>query len=222
MPRMQGTPWAGKAINQAVKSHLSLDDLNILKKQLTELIQFAQDEKIAFFGHCQGWWYHYDTRKSFWTPGDLILTDERVFFIAHPTSLEKTGFISKRTIIHHDRYIAPISIRIGYTNIQYARLREVHQNYLTINYWYKYGDKTYDTTVSFWFDNTDDAVAMKVEIDNLIDEFKRQTPRIETAPKQVLREKEMVKEVIVKVRCPYCNNVYNEALDRCPYCGGKR
>jgi len=219
---MQGISWSEKAINQATKSDLSIDGLNILKKQLSELIQFAPDEKIAFFGHCQGWWYHHDTKKYFWTHGDLILTNERLFFIAHPTSQEKMGLFSKKTVIHHNQYTAPVSLRIGYANIQYARLREVNQKYLTISYWYKYGDKIYDTTVSFWFENAGDAVAMKVEMDKLLDEFKRETPRIEAAAKQVLREKEIVKEVIVKVRCPYCNNVYNEALDKCPYCGGKR
>jgi len=35
-------------------------------------------------------------------------------------------------------------------------------------------------------------------------------------------EKEVVKEkeVIVKVRCPYCHKLYDETLDVCPHCGG--
>jgi hypothetical protein len=38
------------------------------------------------------------------------------------------------------------------------------------------------------------------------------------------RNVEIIREtqVIVKVRCPYCANVYNEILDRCPNCGGHR
>jgi len=37
-------------------------------------------------------------------------------------------------------------------------------------------------------------------------------------------EKEItkMKEVIVKVRCPYCRHLYDETLDRCPHCGGGR
>jgi hypothetical protein len=36
------------------------------------------------------------------------------------------------------------------------------------------------------------------------------------------REKEIIreKEVIVKVRCPYCHKLYDETLDKCPHCGG--
>jgi hypothetical protein len=30
------------------------------------------------------------------------------------------------------------------------------------------------------------------------------------------------KEVIIKVRCPYCKSTYDETLDKCPHCGGKR
>lgn len=33
--------------------------------------------------------------------------------------------------------------------------------------------------------------------------------------------KEITKEVIVKVRCPYCKNTYHESLDNCPHCGAK-
>jgi len=38
------------------------------------------------------------------------------------------------------------------------------------------------------------------------------------------KEKEIIKEkeVIVKVRCPYCHNLYDETLNRCPHCGGGR
>jgi DNA-directed RNA polymerase subunit RPC12/RpoP len=36
-----------------------------------------------------------------------------------------------------------------------------------------------------------------------------------------IKEREIIKE-IVKIRCPYCNNVYDEKYDNCPYCGGKR
>lgn len=39
-----------------------------------------------------------------------------------------------------------------------------------------------------------------------------------------VREREIIrmKEVIVKVRCPYCHGLYDETLDVCPRCGGNR
>lgn len=36
--------------------------------------------------------------------------------------------------------------------------------------------------------------------------------------KEIIREK----EIIVKVRCSYCHNLYDELLDKCPHCGAKR
>jgi len=42
--------------------------------------------------------------------------------------------------------------------------------------------------------------------------------------KEQAREKEIIreKEVIVKIRCPYCHKLYDEALDKCPNCGASR
>jgi hypothetical protein len=38
----------------------------------------------------------------------------------------------------------------------------------------------------------------------------------------VIREKEtIIKEVIVKVRCSHCGNLYNERENKCPNCGGR-
>jgi rubrerythrin len=43
-------------------------------------------------------------------------------------------------------------------------------------------------------------------------------------PEKTLKEKEIIKEkeVVVKIRCSYCNNLYDETLDKCPHCGAKR
>ena len=38
---------------------------------------------------------------------------------------------------------------------------------------------------------------------------------------QVVKEREIVRE-IVKIRCSYCGNLYDEKLDKCPHCGGKK
>lgn len=37
----------------------------------------------------------------------------------------------------------------------------------------------------------------------------------------VIREREVIRQ-IVKIRCPYCSNLYDETYDNCPHCGGKR
>ncbi len=38
----------------------------------------------------------------------------------------------------------------------------------------------------------------------------------EGSVKEVIKEK----EVIVKIRCSHCANLYDETLDKCPHCGG--
>jgi hypothetical protein len=35
--------------------------------------------------------------------------------------------------------------------------------------------------------------------------------------KEIIKEK----EVVTKIRCSYCNGVFNEILDNCPHCGAK-
>ena len=41
---------------------------------------------------------------------------------------------------------------------------------------------------------------------------------------QIIKEKEIIKskEVIIKIRCPYCKNLYNETMNECPNCGANR
>jgi ribosome-binding protein aMBF1 (putative translation factor) len=41
--------------------------------------------------------------------------------------------------------------------------------------------------------------------------------------KQAVNEREVIREkvVIVKIRCSYCRNLYDETLDKCPHCGAK-
>lgn len=52
------------------------------------------------------------------------------------------------------------------------------------------------------------------------DEFRRaeEEYRKESAEKRVIKEK----EIVVKITCLYCQNLYDETLDRCPHCGGHR
>ena len=35
--------------------------------------------------------------------------------------------------------------------------------------------------------------------------------------KEIIKEK----EIVTKIRCPYCRGSYVETLDKCPHCGGK-
>ena len=35
--------------------------------------------------------------------------------------------------------------------------------------------------------------------------------------KEIIKEK----EVVTRIRCPYCHGAYNEVLDNCPHCGAK-
>jgi len=37
----------------------------------------------------------------------------------------------------------------------------------------------------------------------------------------IVKEREIIRE-IVKIRCSYCGNLYDETLDKCPHCGGKK
>lgn len=40
-------------------------------------------------------------------------------------------------------------------------------------------------------------------------------------PEPPVSQKEIIRE-IVKIRCSYCGNLYDEIQDKCPYCGAKR
>jgi ssDNA-binding Zn-finger/Zn-ribbon topoisomerase 1 len=37
-----------------------------------------------------------------------------------------------------------------------------------------------------------------------------------------MQQKGREEQVIIKIRCPYCHNIYDETMDKCPHCGGKR
>jgi hypothetical protein len=43
-------------------------------------------------------------------------------------------------------------------------------------------------------------------------------------PPPMINEKEIIheKEVVVKIRCRYCQNTFNEILDKCPTCGATK
>jgi len=45
-----------------------------------------------------------------------------------------------------------------------------------------------------------------------------------TNKEEQIKATEIIREkvVIIKIRCPYCGKLYDETLDECPHCGGKR
>jgi len=47
---------------------------------------------------------------------------------------------------------------------------------------------------------------------------RERTESAKTREKEIVRER----EVIVKIRCAYCNGTFDETLDKCPHCGAKR
>jgi DNA-directed RNA polymerase subunit RPC12/RpoP len=51
--------------------------------------------------------------------------------------------------------------------------------------------------------------------------LKRPAPKPPEESPTIVKEREIIKE-IVKIRCPYCNNLYDEKYDKCPHCGGRR
>lgn len=38
---------------------------------------------------------------------------------------------------------------------------------------------------------------------------------------QIVKETEIIRE-IVKIRCSYCGDLYDETEDKCPHCGGNK
>lgn len=61
-----------------------------------------------------------------------------------------------------------------------------------------------------------------VWVANLLRIFRRPPESQSTGEEAaVVKEREIIREII-KIRCPYCNNLYDEKYDKCPHCGGKR
>jgi hypothetical protein len=63
------------------------------------------------------------------------------------------------------------------------------------------------------------AVRAEQNTASLVEELKSRVGATEITAESV---KEIIKEktVIVKIRCPYCANLYDETLEKCPHCGG--
>jgi rubrerythrin len=57
--------------------------------------------------------------------------------------------------------------------------------------------------------------SMAIKNRKLKDEQKTQTSSSQLSIREIIKEK----EVIVKIRCPYCRTLYDETKDKCPTCG---
>lgn len=61
--------------------------------------------------------------------------------------------------------------------------------------------------------------ATPTEDEESAQKLEQKTPEPELVP--TIREGLYWKEVIMKIRCPYCDFLYDETLDKCPQCGGR-
>lgn len=145
--------------------------------------------------------------------GDLYLTNTRLIFIH-----SKGWSLLSPT---------PGSAALGKNiEIPLENIKSVEKGFGSVKI---HADKKYEFNVTVW--KAGDWVTTIQQAINVLRQSPPPTapPTEAAAPPKVEEgraagEKEIirVKEVIVKVRCPYCQSLYNETLDECPRCGAKR
>lgn len=64
----------------------------------------------------------------------------------------------------------------------------------------------------------------KNELRKMAQDARKTIRTVKDSHEETSKQKEIIreKEIIVKVRCSYCHNLYPELLDKCPHCGAKR
>lgn len=64
----------------------------------------------------------------------------------------------------------------------------------------------------------------KNELRKMAQDARKTIRTVKDSHEETSKQKEIIreKEIIVKVRCSYCHNLYPELLDKCPQCGAKR
>jgi hypothetical protein len=145
--------------------------------------------------------------------GDLFLTNKRILFIHSKgwsllsPAAGSSLFGKNLQISLHDIQ----SVKKGFGSVKIK------------------ADKEYSFMVSAWksggWEN-----AIQLAINSLSQPPTNVQPASETSSSPIAKEaqeyekKEIIrmKEVIVKIRCPYCQSLYDETLDVCPRCGAKR
>jgi hypothetical protein len=118
--------------------------------------------------------------------------------------------------------IEELDLRIPYSEIKEVknlRLSTERETCLSIAYY----DGLQDQNLIFRIKGLDDAQTRLYK--SVLEAKKSQKAQMSSALpltsqskyKEIIKEK----EVIIKVRCSYCHNLYDETLDKCPHCGGR-
>jgi len=129
------------------------------------------------------------------TSGTLVLTNQRLMW------LERRGRLSKT-------YRA--SFVIGLTNLQGISVGGAIKKWVSIT----------DSNGEYAFHLKGIG---KKEAEPFRDMILRQVEKVKVTPVQdatVVQKELEVRTEVVKIRCAYCNALYAQSLDRCPYCSG--
>jgi hypothetical protein len=126
--------------------------------------------------------------------GILILTNQKISFL-------KKG----RDNIFSAFYSDMLSTRIGRTR------------HPSLSIWLKHGEN-----LRFFTGKKGDVRKLCTLIHRQMSVEKKEKSRMPPQDQPFVKEIIKEKEVIVKIRCPYCNGLYNEIRNRCPHCNGSR
>lgn len=148
--------------------------------------------------------------------GDLFLTNTRLLFV--PSRLWSLVLPDPKTLVG----------RRDVTQIPLQKIKAAKKSFGALKV---QADKEHTFMVSVWkTGGWVDAVEQAMHTAMQPPTPTPAQPPIETRTTPVVGEEKAViekeivreKEVIVKIRCPYCHGVYDETLDECPHCGAKR
>lgn len=148
--------------------------------------------------------------------GDLFLTNTRLLFV--PSRLWAMVLPDPKTLVGRRDVI----------QIPLQKIKAVKKSFGALKV---QTDKEYTFMVSVWktggwVDAVEQAMRAAIEPPSPTPV----QPSVETrmvpavGQERVVTEKEIVreKEIVVKIRCPYCHGIYDELLDKCPSCGATR
>ena len=145
--------------------------------------------------------------------GDLFLTNSRLLFV--PSRLWALVLPDPKTLVG----------RRDVTQIPLQKIKAARKSFGALKV---QADQEYTFMVSVWktggwVDAVEQAMHAAMEPPAPA-QPPPETPTIPTVAEKAVTEKEIVreKEVIVKIRCPYCHGLYDELLDECPHCGARR
>ena len=146
--------------------------------------------------------------------GDLFLTNTRLLFV--PSKLWAVVLPDPKTLVgRRDVIQIPLQkIKVAKKSFGALKVQADKEYTFMVSVWKTGG----------WVDAVEQAMRTAIQPPT-----PAQSP-LETravpvaAEEKAVTEREIVreKEVIVKIRCPYCHGLYDEVLDECPHCGGKR